>query len=216
MGYIEIRNYTKVIKHNKVLNNINLVLDKGKIYGFVGRNGSGKTMLFRAISGLIKATFGDISINNEIIRKDIDFPRSCGVILETPGFWDDMTGFECLKTIASIKQIVDSTVIREWMILFDLDPNDKKPFRKYSLGMKQKLSLIQALMEKPELLILDEPTNALDDISVIKLREILVREKERGATILLASHNKEDIELLCEQIFKLDNGGILDENTSEI
>ncbi|MCY6959658.1 ABC transporter ATP-binding protein [Clostridium brassicae] len=208
MSYIEIKNFTKTIKENTVLKNININLSKGKIYGFVGRNGSGKTMLFRAICGLIKATSGEIIIDGKTISKDIDFPDSCGVILETPGFWDNQTGLQCLKNIASIKSIVNEDIIRKWMMRFELDPNDKKIYKKYSLGMKQKLALVQALMESPNLIILDEPTNSLDEESIIILRDILEKEKERGATILIASHNKTDIEELCDKVFKIDFGKV--------
>ncbi|MBU3216869.1 ATP-binding cassette domain-containing protein [Clostridium estertheticum] len=208
MSYIEIKNLTKTIKGNKVLDNININLSNGKIYGFIGRNGSGKTMLFRAICGLIKPTTGEITINGKIISNDIDFPESCGAILETPGFWDNQTGLECLKNIASIKSIINKDIISQWMLKLGLDPKDRKTFEKYSLGMKQKLALVQALMESPNLIILDEPTNALDEESVLILKDILKKERERGATILLSSHNKTDIEELSDKIFKIDVGKV--------
>ncbi|MBW9159391.1 MULTISPECIES: ABC transporter ATP-binding protein [Clostridium] len=208
MSYIEIKNLTKTIKGNKVLDNININLSNGKIYGFIGRNGSGKTMLFRAICGLIRPTTGDVTIDGKIISKDIDFPDSCGAVLETPGFWDNQTGLECLKNIASIKSIINKDIISQWMLKLGLDPKDKKIFKKYSLGMKQKLALVQALMESPDLIILDEPTNSLDEESVFILRDILRKERERGATILLSSHNKTDIEELSDKIFKIDAGKV--------
>ncbi|APC41857.1 ABC transporter ATP-binding protein [Clostridium estertheticum] len=208
MSYIEIKNLTKIIKGNKVLDNININLSNGKIYGFIGRNGSGKTMLFRAICGLIRPTTGEITINGKIISNDIDFPESCGAILETPGFWDNQTGLECLKNIASIKSIINKDIISQWMLKLGLDPKDRKTFKKYSLGMKQKLALVQALMESPNLIILDEPTNALDEESVLILKDILKKERERGATILLSSHNKTDIEELSDKIFKIDVGKV--------
>ncbi|MBX4272112.1 ATP-binding cassette domain-containing protein [Clostridium estertheticum] len=208
MSYIEIKNLTKTIKGNKVLDNININLNNGKIYGFIGRNGSGKTMLFRAICGLIRPTTGEVTINSKIISKDIDFPESCGAILETPGFWDNQTGLECLKNIASIKSIINKEIISQWMLKLGLDPKDRKTFKKYSLGMKQKLALVQALMESPDLIILDEPTNSLDEESVLILRDILKKERERGATILLSSHNKTDIEELSDKIFKIDAGKV--------
>ncbi|MBU3073295.1 ABC transporter ATP-binding protein [Clostridium estertheticum] len=208
MSYIEIKNLTKIIKGNKVLDNININLSNGKIYGFIGRNGSGKTMLFRAICGLIRPTTGEITITGKIISNDIDFPESCGAILETPGFWDNQTGLECLKNIASIKSIINKDIISQWMLKLGLDPKDRKTFKKYSLGMKQKLALVQALMESPNLIILDEPTNALDEESVLILKDILKKERERGATILLSSHNKTDIEELSDKIFKIDVGKV--------
>lgn len=208
MSYIEVKNVSKIIKGNSVLENINLNLEKGKIYGFVGRNGSGKTMLFRTICGLIRPTEGEVIIDGKTLSKEIDFPDSCGVILDTPGFWENQTGLECLKNIASIKSIVDEDTISSWMSKLGLDSKDKKIFRKYSLGMKQKLALVQALMESPDLIILDEPTNALDEESVENLKEILKTERMRGATILIASHNKTDIEELSDKIFKIDCGRI--------
>lgn len=209
MSYIEIQNYTKLIKGSTILENINLNLESGQIYGFIGKNGSGKTMLFRAICGLIKPTIGHVVINEEIITKDIDFPRSCGVIIETPGFWEDLTGFQCLKIIADIKNKVTSTDIIDWMITFELDPYDKKNVKKYSLGMKQKLALVQAFMEKPDLIILDEPTNSLDEAAISILHNVIIREKKRGATILIASHHKEDIVLLSDKILEINKGKII-------
>ncbi|WP_455716351.1 ABC transporter ATP-binding protein [Anaerosporobacter sp.] len=215
MSYIEIQNYTKKIKGNTVLENINLNLESGQIYGFIGKNGSGKTMLFRAICGLIKPTTGHVMINEEIITKDIDFPRSCGVIIETPGFWEDLTGFQCLKIIADIKDIATNADIIDWMKTFELDPYDKKNVKKYSLGMKQKLALVQAFMEKPDLIILDEPTNSLDEDAIRILHNVILNEKKRGATILIASHHKEDITLLSNQILEIRQGKIININNKE-
>ncbi|GKX66711.1 ATP-binding cassette domain-containing protein [Inconstantimicrobium mannanitabidum] len=208
MEYIEVKNVYKVIKGNIILENINLSLEKGKIYGFVGSNGAGKTMLFRTICGLIRPTEGEVVIDDKILSKEIDCPSSCGVILDTPGFWENQTGFECLKNIASIKSIIDEDTISLWMLKLGLNPKNKRVFRKYSLGMKQKLALAQAFMESPDLLILDEPTNALDEESIDNLKLILKKERIRGATILIASHNKRDIEELCDKVFKVDSGRI--------
>lgn len=208
MSYIEIENLTKVIKNNIILDNINISIDKKQICGFIGKNGSGKTMLFRAISGLIKATQGQIIIEGKIISKDIDFPESCGLILESPGFWDNQTGIECLKNIASIKKVTNENEIKIWMIKFGLEPSDKRVFRKYSLGMKQKLALVQAFMESPDLIILDEPTNALDEESIVNLMKIIKEERNRGATILITSHNKDEINLLCDKVYKIDLGKV--------
>lgn len=210
MKYITIKNYSKVIKGSPILNNINLELDKGKIYGFIGRNGSGKTMLFRAICGLIKPTTGEVFVDNYSITRDIDFPKSCGVIIENPGFWDELTGFECLKILAGIKNLINDNEICYWMDRFNLNPKDKRTFKKYSLGMKQKLALVQAFMENPDLIILDEPTNSLDETSVLDLRNIIIEQKKRGATILLASHHKDDIEFLCDKIYRIDNGQLIE------
>lgn len=209
MSYIEIKNLTKVIKGTEVLKNINISLDENKVYGFLGRNGSGKTMLFRAICGLIKPSSGTILINNKMLHKDISFPENLGVTIESPGFWKQYTGFENLKTLALIQKKISDNDINQALLRVGLDPKDNRVYKKYSLGMKQKLDIAQAIMEKPELIILDEPTNALDEESVENVRKILLEEKERGATILIASHNKEDIEILSDFKFKIDNGKII-------
>lgn len=206
MNKIVLENYTKIIHHKYILNNINLRLEGHKTYGFIGRNGSGKTMLFRTICGLIKPTKGRVLIDDKELSKDLDFPPSCGAIIETPGFWNEFTGFECLKTIARIKKTISDSEIKKWMETFELDSNDNRPYRKYSLGMKQKLALAQAFMESPELIVLDEPTNALDENSIQIFRKVVQEEQLRGATILLASHQREDIDLLCSEVYLLKDG----------
>lgn len=206
MNYIEISSLSKKINDNIILNNINLSIKKGLIYGFLGNNGSGKTMLFRLISGLVKPTDGRILINNKELGKDIDFVNSCGVIIDKPNFWSNYTGFENLKMLSLINNSITDEDITNILIRVGLSPNDKKKYKKYSLGMKQKLGIAQAIMEKPELLILDEPTNGLDHESVEKIRNILIQEKERGATILISSHNKDDINILTDHILKLEMG----------
>ncbi|NOW07129.1 ABC transporter ATP-binding protein [Clostridium beijerinckii] len=208
MSYIELKNVSKVIKDSKILDSISLSLEKGKIYGFLGSNGSGKTMLFRTISGLIRPTSGEVSINDKVIGKEIDFPESCGITIENTGFWNDQTGFDNLKNIASIKNIVDDRAIMESMQRIGLNPQDKRKFRKYSLGMKQKLALVQAFMESQDLIVLDEPTNSLDEESAIRVRNILREERSRGATILIASHISEDIDRLADKKFKVDLGRV--------
>ena len=215
MDKIIIKNASRDIKGVRVLDNINLELDRGEIYGFIGSNGSGKTMLFRAICGLIKLTEGEIEVLSKKIRKDISFPESLGVIIESIGFWDEYTGFENLYLLSRIKKIIGKKEIMETLTRVGLNPKDKRTYKKYSLGMKQRLGIAEAIMEKPELLVLDEPTNALDDEGVETVRNILFEEKERGATILIASHNKEDISILCDRIFKMSEGR-LREITNEI
>lgn len=201
---ITIKNVSKKFKENIILQDINLDLQKGKIYGFVGANGSGKTILFKIIVGFLEPTSGTIKIDDNIIGKDIDFPTSCGVIIESPGFIGSLSGYKNLKMLADIKGIITEDKIKEYMRIFKLDPDDKKKVKTYSLGMKQKLGIIQALMEDPEILILDEPMNALDEESVKKVRKILLQIKHEKI-ILLSSHNKEDIELLCDDIYKVEN-----------
>lgn len=208
MSYIEIENVTLSLKGLTILENINLNIKRNNTYGFVGANGSGKTMLFRLISGLVKPTQGSIKVDNKILHKDISFPNSMGIILESPGFWSQYTGYENLKILASIKNTATDNDIINIMNRVGLDPCSNVKFGKYSLGMKQKLGIAQALVEKPDLIILDEPTNALDDTSVDNIRNILIEEKKRGATILLASHNKEDISILSDYVYKISDKNI--------
>lgn len=203
---IKIENYSKVYKDKAVLNNINLELEEGKIYGFTGKNASGKTMLFKAICGFIIPTKGKIFINNKEIGKDIDFPEKCGVIIETPGFINSISGFKNLKILASINNLIDDNKIKNAMELVGLNPNEKINVKKYSLGMKQKLAIAQAIMEEPKLLILDEPMNSLDVDSVENIRNILLDIKDKGTTILISSHNVDDINILSDEIYKVENG----------
>ncbi|KAA5806341.1 ATP-binding cassette domain-containing protein [Thermoanaerobacterium thermosaccharolyticum] len=209
MGYLEVTNLSKNIGQNEILKSINLNLEKGTIYGFFGRNGSGKTMLFRALCGLIKPTSGTITINNKVLHRDISFPESIGVIIESPGFWDHYTGFENLKVLSSIKNIIGDEDIRKSIKRVGLDPDDRRIYKKYSLGMKQRLAIAQAIMERPDIIILDEPTNSLDENGVQLVREILLEEKKRGALILIASHNKDDIDILSDVKYKVDDGSVI-------
>ena len=205
MQTITITNMSKVLKEQTVLNNISISLPKGQIYGFYGRNGSGKTMLFRAIAGLIIPTEGTIQVFDQVLGKDVSFPANLGLIIENVGFWPHLTGFENLKLLAMIQNKIsddDITNAIERVGLFE----PKKPYRAYSLGMRQKLALAQAIMEKPDLLLLDEPMNSLDEQSVRSMYEVLREEKARGATILMCSHNKEDLANLCDEIYIMDTG----------
>ena len=202
---VEISNLTKDIKGTKVLNKVNLSLESGKAYGIVGRNGSGKSMLFKAISGLINATEGTINVFNKPI-KDGSFPDSTGIIIENPGFLLQYSAFKNLKILASINNIISDEKINETIALVGLDPNNKKPVKKYSLGMKQRLGIAQALMEEPKLLILDEPMNGLDSDGVKQIRELLLELKSKSVTILLASHNSEDINEICDHVYNMENG----------
>lgn len=208
-GYITIKNLTKQIKNNIILDNINLELDKGKVYGFRGINGSGKTMLFRAISGLITPTKGEIIINNKRLHKDMSFPDSIGVLIENPGFLPNYTGKGNLKLLGEIKDVITDKNIDEAMNLVGLDPIDSRKYKEYSLGMKQKLGIAQALMEDPELILLDEPTNSLDEKSVKSVLDIIKAERRKGKTILMASHDISCLEEVSDYIFKIENGKVM-------
>jgi len=205
LNVIEIKNLSKDIKGTTILNGININFVKGNIYGIVGRNGSGKSMLFKAISGLINPSSGEIKVFDQII-KDGNFPQKTGVIIEHPGFLPQYSAFENLKILASINNKISHADIKKFITLVGLDCNDKKPIKKFSLGMKQRLGIAQALMENPELLILDEPMNGLDPDGVNLIRSILLNLKKKGVTILLASHNNEDIDELCDSVYKMENG----------
>lgn len=215
MAVVEINHLYKNLKGRVILSDINLSLEKGNAYGFYGHNGSGKSMLFRAIAGLIHPTEGTVTVFNKKIGDEVSFPESLGLIIESVGFWPYYTGYENLKTLASIKNIISDDDIKHAIERVGLDPNDKRAYRKYSLGMKQRLGIAQAVMEKPNLILLDEPTNALDENGVEQVRNIIREEVNRGAAVLVASHNKEDLNLLCSRFFKM-NDGKLTETTGEI
>jgi ABC-2 type transport system ATP-binding protein len=210
MKAVEISNMSKIIKGKNILSHINLSLDSGEGYGLYGHNGSGKSMLLRAIAGLIHPTEGTVTVFGKKVGEDISFPESLGLIVESVGFWPYYTGFENLKTLASIKSLISDQEIRHSIERVGLNPDDKRTYGKYSLGMKQRLGIAQAIMEKPNLILLDEPTNALDEDGVELIRSVVHDEIDRGATILIASHNKEDLSLLCSKFFKM-NDGILKE-----
>lgn len=209
MSYIEIKSLTKKLKNNIVLDQINLNLEKNKIYGFVGINGSGKTMLLRAISGLITATSGTVTVDGGKIGNG-KHPKSVGLLIENADLWQDLTAYECLDILNTMSQKpVSKEEIKNVIREFGLDPESKKPFKAFSLGMKQKLRLAQVFMSDPDLIILDEPTNALDEKTIEYLREKIISEKEKGKTILLASHSSEDIKLLCDEIIFIAEGKIV-------
>ncbi|WML58720.1 ATP-binding cassette domain-containing protein [Neobacillus sp. PS2-9] len=211
-SYVNIKNVTKTIKGVNVLENITLDFDKGKIYGFQGKNGSGKTMLLRAICGLILCSKGEIVINGEIIGKDISFPRNIGALIEYPGFIPQYTGLKNLMLLASIQKRVTVDDIYEAISIVGLDPKDKRKFKKYSLGMKQRLGLAQAIMEDPDIIVLDEPTNALDEKGILMVRNLLLNLKERGKTIFIASHDKEELDFIADEKFMIENGKIISHN----
>ena len=212
---ISIENLNKQFKNQLVLNNINVKFSNGHIYGIIGRNGSGKTVLLKCICGFLKPTTGVISVNHKIVGKDIDFPENLGFIIETPGFLLNYPGYKNLKYLASIREKIDSNEIKESMSLVGLDSADKKHVGKYSMGMRQRLGIAQAIMEKPDILVLDEPMNALDKNGVEEMRRLFLKMKSEGKLILLTSHNREDIEILCDEVYEMEEGILnkLKENT---
>lgn len=208
---LEIKDYSKTIKKKQVLKNINLKLSSGKIYGFYGRNGSGKTMLFRAIATLIYPTTGDILIDGKsIINSDYNLSK-IGLLLEEPGFFPYLTGYENLSMLYEINHRKNPKLIKSVMEKVGLDGNQPEKYREYSLGMKQKLRIAQAIMENQELIILDEPTNGLDEASVTKVHDIIMTLKKEKKIVLIASHNKDDLIKLCDIIYKIDDGKMLGE-----
>lgn len=207
---IQIKNLSKTIKKAVVLDDINIQFEGGKIYGLRGKNGSGKTMLMRAICGLIRPTKGTIEIDGKTLHKDMSFPESVGVLIETPSFIPKYTGFKNLKILASIQNIISDEEIKQALTDIGLNPDDKRVYRKYSLGMKQRLGIACALMERPDIILLDEPINALDESGVLLVRDLLIQEKSRGAIIIVACHDKEELEFLSDEIFSLHEGKVIE------
>jgi len=203
---IKIVNLSKTIKKAPILVDINMELDGGHIYGFKGKNGSGKTMLMREICGLIMPTSGQISINDELLGKDTSFPRSIGVLIENPSFISNYTGLKNLQVLASIQKRIGNDEIKQAILEVGLDPEDKRSYKKYSLGMKQRLGIAAAIMEKPEIVILDEPINALDDSGAKLVRDILHKLRDKGSLVILACHDTEELEFLSDEIFTLSEG----------
>lgn len=205
---IAVKNVTKIMKKKKVLDHVNAVFESGNIYGIYGRNGCGKTMLLRAMCGLIYPTEGEIIYDDKILHKDMDFPENIGIIIEHAELLPQYDAYTNLKLLADIRGEIGRSEIREVLKRVELDPDDKKREGEFSLGMKQKLAIAQAIMEHPQILLLDEPTNGLDEESVKNIRRLLLEEKERGSIILLASHNKEDLFVLADHIVKMKNGAV--------
>lgn len=205
MNKIQIKNLSKEIKGKYVLNNINLSFEQGKIYGLYGRNGSGKTMLLRALAGLLIPTGGEIDMDGKILHKDMDFPENVGIIIENTSLLPQFDGFTNLKQLGKIRNVATDEDIDNALDTVGLKGETKK-VKAYSLGMRQRLSIAQAIFEKPELLLLDEPTNALDENYIDKVREILLREKDRGAIVIIASHNKDDLRILADEIISMSDG----------
>ena len=206
---IEIQNVTKVYGKQTVLSCVSATLEAGRIYGLVGINGSGKTTLMRCICGFTHPTSGKIIVNGDEIGKKVDFPKRTGIIIETPCFLPYLSGFQNLKELASIRNIISKEEIAEAMEQVKLDPSSRKHVGKYSLGMRQRLGIAQAIMERPRYLILDEPMNGLDTQGMEDVRELLQKQKETGVTVILASHSMEDIRLLCDTVHRIQDASLI-------
>lgn len=206
---IKITHLSKNIKKAVILDDVNMELESGRIYGLKGKNGSGKTMLMRAICGLITPTNGTVEIDGKILGKDISFPESIGVLIENPSFISNYTGMKNLQVLASIQKRIGDEEIRNTLELVGLDPNDKRTFKKYSLGMKQRLGIAEAIMERPDIVILDEPINALDETGAAMIREILHNLRNEGKLIILACHDTEELNFLADEIYEIAEGKIV-------
>ena len=210
MKKIVIENVSKKIHGVEILSDINIEFLSGKIYGLCGYNGSGKTMLLRMIAGLIRPSEGTVIVDGKKLHKDMDFPDKMGVLIENPEFWPNYTGKEALHMLASINHKIGEGEIATALERVGLQPNDNRVVKKYSLGMKKRLGIAQAIMENPELLLLDEPTNALDKKGVELIDHLIQEEKSEDKIIILASHNKSDLEI-CDVIYELEEGKIAGE-----
>lgn len=202
---IRLENIGKKIKHNIILKDINMELDSGHIYGFVGTNGSGKTMLMRILTGLISFTEGEFYVDERSVQFGNEIYYDMGVIIEKPEFFNELTGLENLEMLAKLKNIISREEMIDSLNKVGLDPYNPKKVKEYSLGMKQRLGIAQAIMENPDILILDEVTNGLDEEGIAMVYEILSQEKEKGKLIIISSHYKQDIESLCDRIFLIKN-----------
>lgn len=203
---IKITHASREIHGVSVLQDVNMTLESGSVYGFLGRNGSGKTMMMRAICGLIPLTEGSIEIDGVCLGRGQDFPQNLGMLLETPVFLPGRTGFENLRLLAAIRGKITPDEIRKALEQVGLDPEDRRKVGKYSLGMRQRLGIACAVMEGPELLILDEPFNGLDESGCRMLRELIGRYRREGCLIVLACHDREELETLSDVIYRVDGG----------
>ena len=215
MSVIEIENLNKMFKQNVVFQNLSFKCDSNKIIGIVGENGAGKSVLFKLIAGFIKPNSGKIIIDGVDLNKNNVFPPSLGVLIEEPSFLPDITGYENLKLLASIKNKITDDQILKTLDRVNLTKDKDKKVKHYSLGMKKKLGIAQAIMESQQLILLDEPMNALDEESVKSMRSLFKLIADDGATILIASHNSEDIIQLCQKVYKIENNQLVD-RTAEI
>lgn len=205
---IQLRDITKQIGNRIVLDHVTAQMSEETVTGFQGINGSGKTMLMRVIAGLVRPTSGSVSINGKRLGRDLSMPESMGILIENPVFLDSYTGLQNLELLASLKGRPDMAKLREWLAMVGLDPDDRRKYKKYSLGMKQRLGIAAAVMGEPDVVLLDEPTNALDETGLEMLREIVLMQKRRGAIVILASHDRFFLESLADKILVFEDGYI--------
>lgn len=203
---IIVENVTKKFGEQVVLKTVDAKFEMEKIYGIVGRNGSGKTVLLKCICGLLYPSTGTVRVDGKVVGKEVDYPENIGFIIEAPGFLPRYSGLKNLKYLASIRGKIREDEIRTYMELVGLNPDDKKHVGNYSLGMRQRLGMAQAFMENPDILILDEPMNALDHNGVEDMRKVLLKMKEKGKLIIIASHIRDDIDILCDEVYGIDAG----------
>ena len=206
MNYVEVTNVSKKYKDRMLVDNVSFEVKKGEILGIVGLNGSGKTVLLKCICGLMEYSSGTIKVNDKIIGKECEYPKSMGVIIETPGFLPYYSGIKNLEYLASLRKKIGKQEIKDVLVKVGLAGEEKKLVAKYSLGMKQRLGIAQAIMEDPEFLILDEPMNGLDKEGIEDVRKLLLEMKEQGKTMIITSHNEEDIKVLCDKVIEMDKG----------
>lgn len=210
---IQMQNVCKKLKSNQVLNNISYAFEEGKVYGLYGRNGSGKTMLLRAVSGLIQIDSGSIYIDGKKLHEEISFPENTGIVIENMELLPRFSARQNLKILAKIKNVADDRSITETLKRVGLAPDSALKVKKFSLGMKQRLNIAQAVFEKQKIILLDEPTNALDEKGVELIYDIIREERKKGAVIIIATHHKEDLEQLCDVVLKIEEGQIVCETT---
>lgn len=207
-AYIVVKDAVKQFKETRALDHVNLSLEQGRIHGIIGRNGSGKTVLLKCICGFMELTEGSIMIDGKAVQHNKQ--QNMGIIIESPGFIGSVSGHKNLKYLAGLSGTVSKERIQEVLEIVGLSDIGTKPVRKYSMGMRQRLGIAQAILEDPPLLLLDEPMNGLDNKGVAEIRELLMKLRDEGKTILLASHGKEDIEILCDDVYELDHGRLVE------
>ena len=206
MNYIEVSGVSKKYKDRMLVDDVSFTVEKGEILGIVGLNGSGKTVLLKCICGLMDYSGGTIIVNGKVVGKDCEYPANMGVIIETPGFLPYHSGYKNLEYLASLRKKISKQDIKDVLVKVGLAGEEKKLVAKYSLGMRQRLGIAQAIMENPELLILDEPMNGLDKDGIAEVRKLLLEMKAEGKTMIITSHNEEDIKVLCDKVVEMDKG----------